>query len=108
MERKLLTTDGLCSDDDSELVKSRIEHGRYINSFNPEFKLPGYTTFLRWILNAPNNTRLPADIEELNKVLPVIKPNPDEIVKTSPGIRFIWIGHATCLVQMDDFIFLTD
>jgi N-acyl-phosphatidylethanolamine-hydrolysing phospholipase D len=106
MEKEALTTND--SSSNGELVKSRIERGCYVNSFNPEFKMPGFTTVLRWAFGAPNNTRLPADIEELNKLLPVIKHNPDEIVKTSPGLRFIWIGHASCLVQMDDFMFLTD
>jgi N-acyl-phosphatidylethanolamine-hydrolysing phospholipase D len=101
-----LYTDSSLSNDG--LVKSRMEHGRYVNSFNPEFKMPGFGTILRWVFGAPNNTRLPADVEELNKLLPVLKPKPDEIWKTTPGLRFIWIGHATCLVQMDDFMFLTD
>jgi N-acyl-phosphatidylethanolamine-hydrolysing phospholipase D len=100
------TTSNSSSDDG--LVKSRMENGRYINSFNPEFKLPGFTTILRWMAGSPNHTNLPADIAELDKLLPVIKPNPDEIWKTTPGLRFIWIGHASCLVQMDDFMFLTD
>ncbi|CAF1198695.1 unnamed protein product [Rotaria sordida] len=106
MATSLATTDSGISDD--ELIKSKKEHNRYINSFNPKFKLPGYATVFRWMVGAPNNTRLPANIEELNKLLPVIKHEPHEIVKMSPGLRFIWIGHATCLVQIDDFIFLTD
>jgi len=101
-----LTTDNSLSD--NELVKSRIENGCYINSFNPEFKMPGFTTILRWMVTSPNNTRLPSNTEELNASLPVLKPNPDEIWKTTPGLRFLWIGHASCLVQMDDFMFLTD
>jgi N-acyl-phosphatidylethanolamine-hydrolysing phospholipase D len=100
------TTDNLSSDD--ELAKSRIENGSYVNSFNPKLKLPGFGTIFRWKIGSTNHTNLPADTEELNKSLPVLKPKPDEIWKTSPGLRFIWIGHATCLVQMDDFMFLTD
>ena len=106
MAKALPTTESVSSDD--ELVKSRIENGRYVNSFNPHFKMPGYATILRWMVGAPNNTRLPATIEELNTVLPVLTPNPAEIWKTTPGLRFTWIGHASCLVQMDDFMFITD
>jgi N-acyl-phosphatidylethanolamine-hydrolysing phospholipase D len=91
-----------------EYVKSRMENGRYINSFNPIFEMPGFTTFLQWKMTTSKNTNLPADIEELNKLLPVIKPNRDEISKPSSSIRFVWIGHATCLVQMEGFMFLTD
>jgi N-acyl-phosphatidylethanolamine-hydrolysing phospholipase D len=100
------TTDKSYSDD--EFVKSKRENGCFINSFNPEFKMPSFATVLRWVFGAPNNTRLPADIAELNRTLPVIKHTRNEILKETPGLRFIWIGHATCLVQLDDFIFLTD
>ena len=96
------------STSDDQYVKSRREHGRYVNSFNPEFRLPSVGTLLRWGLFTKDNTHLPANDEELDRSLPVIKHSADEIVKNTPGLRFIWIGHATCLVQMDDFIFLTD
>jgi hypothetical protein len=50
-----------------------MEDGRYINSFNQ-------------MVIAANNTNLPVGIEELNKLLPVIKPNRDEISKPSSNI----------------------
>ena len=106
MAKTLTTTDSVPSDD--EFVPSRLEGGRYVNSFNAHFKMPGYATILRWMLGAPNNTNLPAEINELDRVLPVIKPNRAEIHRTTPGLRFIWIGHASCLVQMNDFMFITD
>ncbi|CAF0813172.1 unnamed protein product [Adineta steineri] len=89
-------------------VKSRIENGCYVNAFNPEFKMPSFPTVLRWMFGAPNNTNLPRNTEELNNALPIIKHQPNEIVTNSSGLRFIWIGHASCFVQMDDFTFLTD
>jgi N-acyl-phosphatidylethanolamine-hydrolysing phospholipase D len=70
--------------------------------------MPGFTTALQWKMTTSKNTNLPTDIEELNKLLPVIKPKRDEISKPSSSIRFVWIGHATCLVQMEGFMFLTD
>lgn len=100
------TTDASSTDD--EYVKSRQENGRYVNSFNKEFKLPDFSAVLRWKCSSKDNTNLPPNAEELDRVLPVRHPKPDEIVKKSPGLRFIWIGHATCLVQIDDFIFITD
>ncbi|CAF2048552.1 unnamed protein product [Rotaria magnacalcarata] len=102
----MVTTENVVSDE--VFVKSRIENNRYINSFNPEFKMPGFGAVLRWKIGDPNNTNLPADLERLDETLPVLKPKPDELLKTSPGLRFVWIGHASCLVQMDDFLFLTD
>jgi len=90
------------------LTPSRLEHGRYTNSFNPEFKMPDFKTILRWVTGAPNNTNLPRTPQELDEKLPVHKHERNQVRKTSPGIRFIWIGHATCLVQIDDFMFITD
>jgi len=106
MANAAATTENSSSDDG--LVKSRRENGCYVNSFNPEFKQPSFGTIFRFLFVAPNNTRLPTDPAELDRILPVIKHSSDEIVKDSPGLRFIWIGHATCLVQMDDFTFITD
>ncbi len=93
----------------NELVKSRTEKGRYYNSFNPEFKFPSPAIILRWKLSAPVNTRLPHSKKELDKILPVIRhEKPRELYRTTPGIRFIWIGHASFLVQMNNFRFLVD
>ena len=90
------------------LIKARREGGRFVNSFNPQFKKPSLPTVLRWALGAPNNTRLPREPERLDELLPVIKHRKEEIFQEPSGLRFLWIGHASCLVQMDDFIFLTD
>ena len=98
-------TNNIYSDD--QLVKSQRKSGQYVNSFNSEFRLPNFTTLMRFLLSK-NNTNLPADPKELDKSLPVIQHKKSEILKDGPGLRFIWIGHASCLVQMDDFIFLTD
>lgn len=48
--------------------------------------------------------------QELDKVLPVIKPNLDLFEKssTSTEIRHMWIGHASSLIQMEGLTFLTD
>ncbi|CAF1583151.1 unnamed protein product [Rotaria magnacalcarata] len=92
-----------------ELVKSRIENGRYVNSFNPEFKFPSPALTLKWILFAPDNKRLPSTIQELDKMLPVIQhEKPNELYRITPGLRFIWIGHASCFIQMNNFRFLVD
>jgi hypothetical protein len=91
------------------LVKSRIVNGRYINSFNPEYKLPGLTVVLWWKLTSRVNTGLPDTKEELDKMLPVIRhEKPEELYRTTPGLRFNWIGHASCFVQMNNFRFLVD
>jgi hypothetical protein len=92
-----------------ELVKSRTEKGRYVNSFNPKYQSPRPMAFLRWKISAPANTRLPSTIQELDKILPVIRhEKPEELNRTTAGLRFIWIGHASCYVQMNNFRFLVD
>lgn len=90
------------------LIKARREGGRFVNSFNPKYKKPGFFTLLRWVTRAPNHTGLPREPETLDEALPVIKHRKEEIFQESTGLRLLWIGHASCLVQMDDFIFLTD
>lgn len=92
-----------------ELVKSRMENGRFINSFNPKFKLPNLGQVLSWKITSPKNTRLPSTKEELDKILPVIKhKKTEDIYLTTSGLRFIWIGHASALIQMNNFRFLID
>ena len=93
---------------DDEYVEARQENGRFINSFNTHFKLPGFATIARWALGEPNNTNLPRNLKDLDETLPVISHNKGEFFTEKTGLRFIWVGHATCLVQMDDFIFITD
>ena len=106
MAAEAITTMESTSDD--ELIKSRQENGTFVNSFNPQFRMPALGKALQWLLFTPDNTRLPANIEELNQTLPIIRNEKDKIVRNTSGLRFIWIGHASCLVQIDNFMFLTD
>lgn len=47
--------------------------------------------------------------QELDKVLPVIKPDLNLFDKSSDTeIRHMWIGHASSLIQMEGLTFLTD
>ncbi|CAF1465563.1 unnamed protein product [Adineta steineri] len=93
---------------DNESIKaSQRENGGFVHSFNPKFRIPNLLKAGRWLVTK-DNTGLPTDIEELNRTLPIIKHKSEEILKRSPGLRFLWIGHASCLVQIDDFMFLTD
>ncbi|CAF2684203.1 unnamed protein product [Rotaria sp. Silwood2] len=93
----------------NELAKSRLENGRFINSFNPQYTLPHLGHVLIWKITAPDNTRLPSNKKELDKMLPIIRYEKlEELYLTKPGLRFIWIGHASCFVQMNNFRFLVD
>ncbi|CAF1027682.1 unnamed protein product [Adineta ricciae] len=94
---------------DYEPTKSRMEKGRYVNSFNSKFKLPSLSVTLRWKFLARKNTRLPAKRKELDDILPVIRHSKSEdLYRTRHGIRFIWIGHASSYVQLNNFRFLLD
>jgi hypothetical protein len=86
-----------------------MENGRYVNSFNPQYKKPHFGLVLKWKITSRDNTRLPSKKGELDKILPVIRhEKPEELYLTKPGLRFIWIGHASCFVQMNNFRFLVD
>jgi N-acyl-phosphatidylethanolamine-hydrolysing phospholipase D len=68
---------------------------------------PSLFKALRWGLNrklAP----MP-DLKTLDGTIPVVKPDLD-MIRNPPkdGIQVTWIGHATCLVQMDGLNILTD
>ncbi|UJR20371.1 hypothetical protein I4U23_023503 [Adineta vaga] len=92
-----------------ELPKSRMENGRYSNSFNSEFKFPSAAVILRWKFTTRRNTKLPNTKQELDRLLPVIRHSKsEELYQTKFGIRFIWIGHASSYVQMNNFRFLLD
>lgn len=91
---------------DDQYIKAVALHGRYSNNFNPQFEMPGASKFVQWKCTK-DETNLP-NATDLNKILPVNHPKKEEVFTESNGLRFLWIGHASCLVQMDDFIFVTD
>ena len=91
------------------LIPSRMENGRFINSFNPYFKLPHIGNVLSWKITTSDHTRLPKDKKELDRLLPVIRyEKPEDFYLNTTGIRFIWIGHSSCFIQMNNFRFLLD
>ena len=95
--------------DSNEFLKSRMEDGRFVNSFNPQYQLPHVALVLAWKITSSDNTRLPTKRRALDVLLPVVRHiNPEELHLKQPGIRFIWIGHASCLIQMNNFRFLVD
>jgi len=92
-----------------ELSRSQMVDGRYINSFNLQYKLPSFGKIIWWKITAKDNTRLPSDRKALDTLLPVIRhEKPEELYLNKSGIRFIWIGHASCYIQMNNFRFLVD
>lgn len=86
-----------------------MENGRFVNSFNPQYQMPHIALVLAWKITSTDNTRLPTRRRALDVLLPVVRhKNPEDLNLKKPGLRFIWIGHASCLVQMNNFRFLVD
>lgn len=97
------------NDTADSLVPSRLENGRFVNSFNPHYKLPHFGHVLYWKITGTDNSRVSADKNELDRLLPVIRHEKlEDFYLSKPGLRFIWIGHASCLIQMNNFRFLLD
>ncbi|CAF4397066.1 unnamed protein product [Adineta steineri] len=86
-----------------------MENGRYVNSFNPQYTSSGWMSVLKWKITTRSNVQLPDKKEELDKLLPIIQHRKrEDLNRTIPGLRFIWIGHASCFIQMNNFRFLVD
>lgn len=86
-----------------------MENGRFVNSFNPQYQLSHFGNVLAWKITSSDNTRLPSTKRALDVLLPVIRhEKPEELYLKEAGLRFIWIGHASSFVQMNNFRFLTD
>ncbi len=92
-----------------ELSMSQMVNGRFVNSFNPQYKSPSFGRAIIWKITSRSKSNLPRNRKELDDILPVIRhEKPEELHLTKPGIRYIWIGHASCYVQMNNFRFLLD
>ncbi|CAF4076455.1 unnamed protein product [Rotaria sp. Silwood2] len=60
-------------------------------------------TLIHLILN------LNFSVQCLTKILSVIRhEKPEELYRSTPGLRHIWIGHASYFVEMNNFRFLVD
>ena len=92
-----------------ELPMSKKVCGRFVNTFNPQYKLPSFGRALMWKMTSRSKTELPRNRKELDDILPIIRhEKPEELNLTEPGIRYIWIGHSSCYIQMNNFRFLLD
>ncbi|GFO28855.1 N-acyl-phosphatidylethanolamine-hydrolyzing phospholipase d [Plakobranchus ocellatus] len=86
-----------------------VKNGRYNNPWKtwskPQFSLG----ILKFFFGIGSEANVPKRAADLDKTLPVIKPDFAQFA-TSPasGIRHMWIGHASSLVQFDGLTFLTD
>jgi len=90
-----------------EYPKARRENGTFILPWKG--RLAGALNVAKWFLTSPNNSNIPRRSEELDKTLPVLKPDKATLDSPPPNdVQVTWIGHATVLVQMDGLNILTD
>mmetsp|Transcript_26443 Transcript_26443/g.40961 ORF Transcript_26443/g.40961 Transcript_26443/m.40961 type:complete len:602 (-) Transcript_26443:126-1931(-) len=102
-------------DEDGFPRTSRDKNGRFVNPWSVVSSTPPFSSFLRWRRErwmdsyAPASLREPQSLEERQQFLPIVTScNASSAKKNKKNIEFQWIGHSTCLVQMDDFTILTD
>jgi N-acyl-phosphatidylethanolamine-hydrolysing phospholipase D len=83
------------------------KNGRYENPW-PTWKKSKLSSALTFILLTKSESNIPCN-SELDKTLPITKPDFSQY-NSSPeqGIRHMWIGHASSLVQFDGITLLTD
>ncbi|XP_005099390.1 N-acyl-phosphatidylethanolamine-hydrolyzing phospholipase D [Aplysia californica] len=95
-------------DSDSEEFSKPIFHnGRYQNPWNT-WRKPTVGGLLKFIVTRKDRSGIPKK-EVLDETLPVLKPD-FSVFNSSPetGIRHLWIGHASSLLQFDGITVLTD
>ena len=100
--------------DDDGKTRSVCVDGRYENPWEKWKILKGDTNFTEYLKLAAPVTKSITNFgapkkDELSR-LQVITTELDEFKKGSPesGVRHMWIGHSTSLVQFDDITILTD
>ena len=72
-----------------------------------------FKTLIKWSVFTKDNTNLPRDKKELDKTLPVHMLTDSEMadfckLDTADKIRVLWIGHSSCLVNMENTLVLVD
>ncbi|XP_067683792.1 N-acyl-phosphatidylethanolamine-hydrolyzing phospholipase D-like [Haliotis asinina] len=88
------------------LSKPIFENGRYRNPWDT-WRFNSLWNSIKFIRGGENKEE--PKIEELDRTLPIIKPNFEEFcIPPTTGVRYMWIGHASTLVQVDGVTILTD
>ncbi|KAI8642716.1 beta-lactamase superfamily domain-containing protein [Parasitella parasitica] len=84
----------------------RIEK-RFVNPFDEWTEIPFYKTVLFWMGRWKGNG-IPKCEKELERTLPVMKPNLNQIKNASKSVTFTWFGQSTCLMTIDGLTILSD
>ncbi|KAL5013688.1 hypothetical protein ScPMuIL_007958 [Solemya velum] len=63
--------------------------------------------FLRYNVWDADHSKIPSQ-QELDDKLPIVKGDTKKFVEPSSGVKMMWIGHASVLVQFDGLTIITD
>ncbi|KAI9467951.1 MAG: beta-lactamase superfamily domain-containing protein [Benjaminiella poitrasii] len=80
---------------------------RFVNPFDEWTEIPFYKTMLFWMKRWKGNG-VPRNPKELEKTLPVLKPDLDGIKNSKKSVTFTWFGQSTCLMTLDGLTILSD
>lgn len=80
---------------------------RFVNPFEEWTEIPFYKTVLFWMGRWKGNG-IPSCEKELERTLPVVKPNLSEIKNSNTSVTFTWFGQSTCLMTIDGLTILSD
>ncbi|KAK7102144.1 N-acyl-phosphatidylethanolamine-hydrolyzing phospholipase D-like [Littorina saxatilis] len=92
---------------EAEFTKPIFENGRFKNPWET-WEKPRFTGIMKMLFTVKNESEVPSK-EELDRTLPIIKPDISEFNNPlQSGVRMMWIGHATVVAQLDGFTVITD
>ncbi|XP_059140715.1 N-acyl-phosphatidylethanolamine-hydrolyzing phospholipase D-like [Physella acuta] len=98
--------DTTAEDLDLDLVQPVESKGIFHNPWET-WQEPQLSKLLKFMFMS-SEANIPSK-EELDKTLPVIKPDFSKFASSpTSGVRHMWVGHATSLVQLDGITLLTD
>jgi N-acyl-phosphatidylethanolamine-hydrolysing phospholipase D len=89
------------------LPRPKLEHGCYVIPWEG-FKKPDIGGFMHYKLTTVDNSKVPTK-QVLDREFPVFPFDKSKVIDPpNVGLRVMWFGHATVLVQMDGINILTD
>ncbi|KAH3819066.1 N-acyl-phosphatidylethanolamine-hydrolyzing phospholipase D-like [Dreissena polymorpha] len=97
-------------EDPGKLAEPLVENGCFKNPF-PTYREPTFRNLMSliWAFQTQDKSNVPSKEMILNQTLPMEKPDFKKF-ESEPGnnLKYMWVGHASCLVKVDDLTILTD